>query len=192
MIKSVMQIVLISKKLVFVLLIISAGCSVPLYKIASVPQNTPIEAARTANSTELEISAAALLDDDKAFERFEANLPLAGIAVIDVRLVNRADKQLKPKFELRDASGKKFARLKPKKETGRVMKFEGVRVYNKEGRRETLAQLENIALPENFVLAAKAEKRGVLFFNTKQDVTQIKGLILTVSGISQPIKISLN
>ncbi len=192
MIKSIMRIDAIRKNWVFIFLILNAGCSVPLYKIASIPQNTPIEAAQTANSTELEISAAALLDDDKAFERFEANLPLAGIAVIDVRLVNRADKQLKPKFELRDASGKKFAQLAPKKEPGRVMKFEGVRVYNKEGRRQTLEQLENIALPKNFVLDAKAEKRGVLFFNTKQDVTQIKGLTLTVSGISQPIKISLN
>ena len=192
MIKSVMRIVIISRNLFCALLLTSAGCSVPLYKIASVPQNTPIEAAQTATATELEISAAALLDDDKAFERFEANLPLAGIAVIDVRLVNRADKQLKPKFELRDASGKKFAQLAPKKKLGRVMKFEGVRVHNKEGYRQTLEQLENISLPKNFVLNAKAEKRGVLFFNTKQDVTQIKGLTLTVSGISQPIKISLN
>lgn len=168
------------------------ACSVPLYKVAPIPQNTPIEAGQTATSNGLAVTASALTEDDQAFERFDTNLPLAGIVVVDVHLVNRANEKTKSlTFALQDASGKGFSLLDAKKELKQVMKFEGVRLYPVEGRKETLEQLQAIALPKKLALAAQEEKRGVLFFHAKQDVAQLKGLVLLVKGTAQPLRLPL-
>ena len=168
------------------------ACSIPLYKVEPLPKNSPMAAGQTINVNGLEVTAAALTDDDKSFERFEANLPLAGILVVDVKLVNRSSDTVKSlKFELRDASGKKFLLLDANKELKQVMKFEGVRLYPIEGRKETLEQLQAIALPKKLTLAAQEEKRGVLFFHAKQDVAQLKGLILTVKGMAHSLGVPL-
>jgi hypothetical protein len=174
------------------LLLFLSACSVPLYKVAPIPTNRPIEAGQTATTNSLEVTASALTEDDKSFERFDTNLPLAGIVVVDVRLVNRANEKTKSlSFELQDASGKTFPLLDAKKELKQVMKFEGVRLYPIEARKETLEQLQAIALPKKLTLAAQEEKRGVLFFHAKQDVAQLKVLLLTVKGMAQPLRLPL-
>ncbi len=170
-----------------------SACSVPLYKVAPIPTNPQITAGNTASANSLEVTAAALLDDDQSFARFEANLPLAGIVVVDVYLVNRAQEKTKSlTFELQDASGKKLALLDAKKQLKQVMKFEGVRLYPVEGRKQTLEQLKAIALPKKLILGAQEEKRGVLFFSAKQDAAKLQGLVLLVKGpVPQPLRLEL-
>ena len=170
-----------------------SACSVPLYKVAPIPKNAPLESGQTATTNALEITAAALLDDDKAFERFETNLLLAGILAVDVKLVNRASTATKSlTFTLQDATGKRYSQLDAKKQLKQVMKFEGVRLYPIAGREQTLEQLQALALPKKLVLAAQEERRGVLFFHTKQDVAQLQGLVLVVKGGAQPLTLALN
>jgi hypothetical protein len=179
--------------LIFTVCLSLSACSVPLYKVAPIPKNSPIEAGQTATQNSLEVVAAALLDDDKAFERFEANLLLAGILVVDIQLKNQGNSPTKSlSFEVQDATGKRFQLLSEKKELSNLMKFEGVRVYPILGKQETLEQLAAIALPKKITLAAQEEKRGVLFFHAKQDVAQLKGLVLSVKGTSPTIRLSLN
>ncbi len=176
----------------FLFFLLSA-CSVPLYKVAPVPKNAPVESGQMATTNALEVTAAALLDDDKAFERFEANLLLAGILVVDVKLTNRANTATKSlTFTLQDATGKRFSQLDAKKKLKQMMKFEGVRLYAMAGRKQTLEQLQAISLPKKLVLAAQEERRGVLFFHAKQDVAQLKGLVLTIKGGAQPLTLPLN
>ena len=176
----------------FAALMFLNSCQGPLYKIAPIPQVLPIESGKSASNNVIEITAAALLDDDKVYERFEANLVLAGIVAIDVNLVNRSNQSLNPKFELHDAEGRKFSQIESKQELDRVMKFEGVRAYSKLGKQETLEQLEAIAIPKKMLLPAQQQKRGVLFFNVKRDAAQVQGLKLTVKGIKEPVTIILN
>lgn len=175
---------------IFLFFFLSA-CSVPLYKIAPLPQNSTIPDGKSAAINELEITASALLDDDKSFELFEANLPLAGIVAVNVHLKNNAATSARLKFSLHDMDGKKFSWLSADKELKRVMDFEGVRAYPKDGKQATLDQLKAIALPEKFELAAQAEKRGVLFFHVKQDATKLRGLRLKVERGTEPLTISL-
>lgn len=175
------------------LLIFGCACTVPLYKVAPIPKDKPIEAGQTATQNSLEITASAVLDDEVAFERFDANLLLAGILVVDVQLANRATAPTKSlSFEVQDATGKRFSLLSEKKELSRVMKFEGVRLYPVLGKQETLEQLQAITLPKKITLSANEEKRGVLYFHAKQDVAQLKGLVLSVKGTSPMIRIPLN
>lgn len=176
----------------FVIGLLLSACSVPLYKVAPVPNNTPIVSGHTISANNLEITATALTDDDQAFERFETNLPLGGILAVDVLLKNRGNEATKTlSFEIADGTGKKFSLLDDQKILKRVMKFEGVRVYARDGKQQTLDQLQALILPKKLVLQAQQEKQGVLFFYVKQDVANMKGLVLTVKGTDQPIRIPL-
>ena len=111
---------------------------------------------------------------------------------VDIKLVNRSNQSITSlKFELQDATGRRFSALEPKKALKAVMKFEGVRLYAIEGKQQTLAQLQAIALPKKLTLTAQEERRGVLFFQAKQDVAQLKGLTLVVKGAPEPISVPL-
>lgn len=174
------------------LLLLLSACGVPLYKVAPIPQNVPIEAGKTVTVDELDVTAAALVEDDTAFERFEANLPLAGIVAVEMQLRNRATVATKSlNFALLDSTGKTFPLLDAKKQLKQMMKFEGVRLYSIAGRQQTIDQLQSIALPKKLILSAQEERRGVLFFHAKQDVAQLKGLTLIVKGGKQPITLRL-
>ena len=55
----------------------------------------------------LDVGAVAL-DGERSYERFEANLPLAGVIALDVRMVNNSEAKIMTnslRFELRDPSG---------------------------------------------------------------------------------------
>ncbi len=175
----------------FAAIIFLNSCQGPLYKVANIPQASTIDSGKSASNNLIEITASALQDDDKAFERFDANLVLAGIVAVDVNLVNRSAQTLNPKFELRDSEGRNFPQLESKKELNQVMKFEGVRAYSKLAKQETLEQLEAIAIPKKFTLLAQQQKRGVLFFNAKRDAAKLSGLRLTVKGMKEVIQVNL-
>lgn len=168
------------------------ACSVPLYQVAPIPKNLPPETTQTASREGLEVSAAAVTEDDQSFARFDTNLPLAGIVVVDIKLANHSHQATRSlKFVLQDATGRKFSALEPKAALKRIMEFEGVRVYPIEGKEQTLAQLQAIALPKKMTLAAQAEKHGVLFFHVRQDAAKIKALTLRVEAGKQTITLSL-
>lgn len=167
-------------------------CSVPLYQVAPIPKNVPSETGQTARNDALEVTAIAVTEDDQSFARFDANLPLAGIVAVDLKLVNRSPQAINSlKFELQDATGRKFSWLEPKAALKQVMKFEGLRVYSLEGKRQALAQLEAIALPKKLTLAAQGETHGVLFFHVRQDAAKIQAFTLLVKGGRQTITLSL-
>ena len=168
------------------------ACSVPLYKIAPIPQNSIVIDGKIFKAEGVEISASALVDDDKSFERFESNLPLAGIVAVDIYLKNTSPVSLKPKFSLRDATNQKLSLLDAKNVLKRMMKFEGVRAYVKEGKQLSHDQLSAMALPKRFEIGSQSERRGVLFFRSKTDVMKLTGLRLEVDGLKMPINIPIN
>lgn len=176
----------------FAVFLFLSACQGPLYNVAPIPQASPIESGKSASNNVVEVTAAALLDDDQVFERFDANLVLAGIIVVDVNIVNRSSESFNLKFELHDADGKNFSQLEAKKSLDRVIKFEGIRAYSRLGKQESLEQLEAIAIPKKITLPAQQQKRGVLFFNARRDASQLRGLRLTVKGIKEPIQLLLN
>jgi hypothetical protein len=176
----------------FVCVALWSACSVPLYKVAPLPQNAPVAAGQTATANALEVTASALKEDDEAFDRFNANLPLAGLLVVDVKLVNRSAAPLGTlKFALEDATGKRFSPLDAKQQLKQMMKFDGVRLYAITGREETLEQLQAMALPKKLTLGAQEERRGVLFFHVKQDVLRLQGPRLLVQGSKPPLTLLL-
>jgi hypothetical protein len=178
--------------LLFFLLPPLAACGGRLYKVAPLPASPPPEISMGAAGG-LEIGAVAL-DGEKSYERFEANLPLAGVIAVDVRMVNKSEATITTdslRFELRDASGAALKRITPKKALSAVMKYYGDKFYAKVAYRRTLEDYESVALKERSAIEPEEELRGIVFFQTKRQTTSVDGLILSVAGLSAPVNVRL-
>jgi hypothetical protein len=141
----------------------------------------------------LDVGASAL-DGERSYERFEANLPLAGVIAVDVRMVNNSETRITTnslRFELRDPSGAEFKRIAPKKALSAVMKYYGDRFYAKVAYRRTLEDYESVALKQGSAIEPEGELRGIVFFQTKREMAGVDGLILSVAGLSAPVNVQL-
>lgn len=176
-------------------MLLLAACGGPLYKVAPLPTNPAPEL--TVNATAGLQLAAAAMNGDRALEQFDANLPLAGVIAVEVRLVNQTAAEIKTsklKFALRDATNDKRKRLKlakPKRALQRVMRYYGNRFYVIEGYRQTRAGYDELALPLNESLAPGEERSGFLFFETRRGPASLQGLTLSVSGAGLNINLPL-
>lgn len=135
-----------------------------------------------------------MLDGDQSLERFEANLPLAGVIAVDLRLANNTAAMVGAnalKFELRDSSGAKLKQLAPKKALSAVMKFYGDGFYAKSAHRRTIDDYESVGLKTDAPIAPQEERRGYVFFRTQRNTTNVNGLTLSVTGMSAPINLRL-
>lgn len=178
------------------LCVLSGGCGGQLYKVSTrpvgPPTGTPVE---TANG--FSVNAAAL-DGDQALERFDANLPLAGVIAVDVALANRTSMPINAgslRLELRAGDGKAFRPLTPKAALKRVMKYYGNGFYRLDARQRTIESYEAVALSPASAIAPGEERRGILFFETQRNSTQPSGLTLSVFGATPgnaPLNIKLN
>lgn len=141
----------------------------------------------------LDIGAVAL-DGERSYERFEANLPLAGVIAVDVRMVNKSEGPIMMnslRFELRNAAGAALKRLTPKKALGVVMKYYGDRFYAKVAYRRTLEDYESIALKQGAAIEPEGEIRGIVFFQTQRETRSVDGFILSVAGLAAPVNVQL-
>src|SRR5262245_7401507 len=96
------------------LLTVLAACGGRLYKVAPLPASVPPEISMGKGG--LDVGAVAL-DGERSYERFEANLPLAGVIAVDLRMVNNSEATIRMnslRFKLRDPSGTELKRIAPK------------------------------------------------------------------------------
>jgi hypothetical protein len=173
--------------------LILAACGGRLYKVAPLPAGAPPEIS-TSNVGGLNIGAVAL-DGQQSHERFDANLPLAGVIAVDVRIINRSDAMIVTRslrFELRDAAGASLKQLAPKKALGAVMKYYGARFYAKVAYQRTLEDYESVALKRESAIEPDGELRGIVFFQTKLETTSVDGLTLSVAGLTSPVNLQVH
>ncbi|MBO0725471.1 MAG: hypothetical protein J2P52_07715 [Blastocatellia bacterium] len=169
-----------------------AACGGRLYKVAPLPASAPPEIS-VGKSGGLDIGAIAL-DGERSYERFEANLPLAGVIAVDVRMINKSESTIMTnslRFELRNASGVALKRIAPKKALGVVMKYYGDKFYAKVAYQRTLEDYESVSLKQGSSIAPEGEIRGIVFFQAKRETTSVDGLILSVAGLTTPINVQL-
>jgi len=174
------------------LLPIFAACGGRLYKVAPLPASASPEIS-TNNASGLNIGAVAL-DGEQSYERFEANLPLAGVIAVDIKMVNKSDTTISTasiKFDLRNSAGGLLKRLAPKKALSSVMKYYGNSYYAKAAYRRTLEDYESVALKQESAIEPERELRGIVFFQTKSETKSVEGLILSVAGLSAPVNLQL-
>ncbi len=172
------------------LLMSLAACGGKLYKVAPLPAGAAPEIS-TSNAGGLNIGAVAF-DGQQSYERFEANLPLAGVIAVDVRMMNRSDKTIitkSLKFELLDADGVRHKHIAPKKALSEVMKYYGARFYAKVAYQRTLEDYDSVALKRESEIEPDAELRGIVFFQTSRETTSVEGLTLSVGGLTTPLNL---
>ncbi|NOT60954.1 MAG: hypothetical protein HOP19_12115 [Acidobacteria bacterium] len=171
-------------------LMLFSGCSGQLYRVAPTPK---VAAPVLPNEAKDVALAARLLTSDELLEQFDANLLLAGVVVVDVRIANRTAAAQPVAFALQDATGALLKPLSPKQALQRVMKFYGNLLFAQAAYANTLAQYEGLACLTTFSLEPQAERRGFLYFaattnaaktNEAKDDTNLRGLRLTAAGAS--------
>lgn len=169
-----------------------SACGGQLYKVATPAKVAP--PPLTAAENELSV-AAKVLTGDESLAQFDANLLLAGIVAVDVRLANRTVAAIPLntlRWDLNDGGKTLFKLLPPKKALKRVMGFYGNTVYRPDAYQSTYDSYERLALPLATSLEANAEVRGFLFFESKYEATGLTGLTLSVSGPGTPLQVKLN
>jgi len=182
------------------LVLLSTACSGSLFKVKPVVELPALPAsARSAESGGVRLSAAPLLSDEESQDLFEANLPLGGVLPLRIELGYQTDGVpllvKRARFHLHDGEGHEWKFLSTKQAIARILKANGVFLYNPYSRKEFEKDFTGYAVDLKTPLPFSEHRRqGFLFFQTpdKAPVRSPRGLVLSVTGLSQPLEIHLN
>ena len=180
-------------------LLLTLGCSGSLYKVkpASELARFPDHAA-TANLGAVSFRAAPLLTDEESQELFESNLHLAGLLPVRVEITHNSGVPIelkKVRFHLHDDSGVDWKPISFKKAIARILKANGIFLYNPDSRKTFEKEFRAYELDLKAPLTdAERRRRGFVIFLSpkKQPVASPHGLVLTIEGLSQPATLNLN
>ncbi len=184
----------------FALAVLAAGCAGALYKVKPAADLPALpSSAKSADAGGTVIRVAPLLTDEESQQLFEANLPLSGVLPVRIELsyeTGGVPLELKrARFHLRDGEGREWKLLTPKQAISRILKANGVTLYNPNARKEFEKEFTAYAIDLKAPLPASERRRqGFLFFQTpkKEPVASPHGLVLAVEGLSQPATITIN
>ena len=142
---------------------------------------------------------APLLTDEESQELFEANLPLAGVLPLRVELEYETGglplELQRARVKLRDREGHEWKMLSPKQAVSRILKANDVYLYNPHSRKQFEKEFTAYGIDlKTPITASERRRQGFLFFQSpgKEPLRSPNGLVLSISGLSQPLEISLN
>ena len=179
--------------------LISTSCTGSLFKVKPVTELPPLPAnTRSADAGSVTIRVAPLLNDEESQELFEANLPVSGVLPLRVELVFQSGVPVEIKrarFRLRDEQNKEWKLLSAKSAASRIMKANGVFLYNPHSRKQFEKEFGAYAMDLKTPLSSNDSRRqGFLFFQTpdKLAVRSDQKLTLTIERLLQPATIAIN
>ena len=182
--------------------VISSSCSSSLFKVKPATELPPLPAnTRSADAGGVTVRVAPLLSDEESQELFEANLPLGGVLPLRVELAFESSlggvpvELKKARFRLRDGQNREWKLLSPKSAISRIMKANGVTLYNPNSRKQFEREFGAYAIDLKTPLSSSDPRRqGFLFFQTpdKKAVTAGHQLTLTVERLPQTASIAVN
>lgn len=178
-------------------LLLTLACSGSLYKVKPVAELARLpDTAATASVGSLSFRAAPLLTDEESQELFESNLHLAGLLPVRVEIAHNGGDSIelkKVRFHLHDNSGTDWKPISFKQSIARILKANGVTLYNPNSRKTFEREFRAYELDLKSPLA-DSERRGFVIFISpkKQPVASPHGLVLTIEGLSQPATLNLN
>ena len=189
-----------SRRIVFLLIVVlSTSCTGSLFKVKPVTDLPPLPASsRSADAGGVTIRVAPLLTDEESQELFEANLPLSGVLAVRVELAFQSGVPVEVKrarFRLRDGQNKEWKLLSAKNAISRIMKANGVFLYNPNSRKQFEKEFVAYAIDLKTPLSSGDTRRqGFLFFQTpdKGPVPSGQQLTLTIERLPQPATITIN
>jgi hypothetical protein len=187
-------------KSVFALsLVFATSCSGSLFKVKPAAALSPMPSTvASVNLGSISFRAAPLLTDEESQELFEANLHLAGLLPVRVEINHNsgdAVEMKKVRFRLTDGTGVKWNAVSAKQAIARILKANGVSIYNPSSRKTFEHEFRSYELDLKSPLTHNEGRRqGLIMFLApeKAPVSSPRGLVLTIEGLSQPATIRLN
>jgi hypothetical protein len=180
------------------LLATATSCSGSLFKVKPATELPPLPAnTRSGDAGGVTVRVAPLLTDEESQELFEANLPLGGVLPLRIELAFQSGVPVelkKARFRLRDGQNREWKLLSPKSAISRIMKANGVRLYNPNSRKQFEREFGAYAIDLKTPLSSSDRRRdGFLFFQTpdKNAVTAGQQLTLTVERLPQTASIAV-
>jgi hypothetical protein len=180
-------------------LLFTLACSGSLYKVKPAAELVRLpDNAATANLGSVSFRAAPLLTDEESQKLFESNLQLAGLLPVRVEIVHNSGGSIelnKVRFHLHDNSGTDWKPISFKQAIARIMKANGVSLYNPDSRKTFEKEFRAYELDLKSPLTdAERRRQGFVIFLSpkKQPVASPRGLALTIDGLSQPATLNLN
>jgi hypothetical protein len=178
----------------------TTSCSGSLFKVKPATELPPLPAnSRTADAGGVIVRVAPLLSDEESQELFEANLPLSGVLPVRVELSfpnGGVPLELKKaRFRLRDNQNQEWKLLSPKSAVSRIMKANGVTLYNPNSRKQFEQEFGAYGIDLKTPLSAGDSRRqGYLFFQTpdKRPVTSDRQLTLTAERLPGSASLTIN
>jgi hypothetical protein len=177
-----------------------SSCSASLFKVKpalelpALPSDT-----RTATAGSVRMSVAPLLGDEENQELFEANLPLGGVLPLRVEIAYEPGavplELKKVRLRLRDGEGHEWKLLSTKQAIGRILKANGVFLYNPYSRKQFEKDFGAYAFDLKTPLpTSEGRRQGFLFFQTpgKSPLSSPRGLVLSIAGLAQPLEIRIS
>src|ERR1043165_1981126 len=182
---------------VLLTLLFSSSCSGSLFKVKPAAELPPLPAnTRTADAGGVTLRVAPLLTDEEIQELFEANLPLSGVLPVRIELAFQSGAAVELKrarVHLRDEQNREWKLLSSKNAVSRIMKANGVTLYNPNSRKQFEQEFGAYAIDLKTPLSSGEPRRqGFLFFQTpdKQAVTSAQKLTLTVERLPQTVSVT--
>jgi hypothetical protein len=181
------------------MLVFALSCGGSLYKVMP-PSALPAmpDSAAHADAGSLSFRAMPLLTDEESQELFESNLQLAGLLPVRVEILHHGSDTIdlrKVRFHLRDSSGAGWKLMSTKQAIKRILKANGVTLYNPDSRKTFEHDFRAYELDLRTPLTNTEQKRqGLLIFMTakKTPVASPHGLVLAIDGLPQPVTLNLN
>ena len=190
-----------SRRLLCVLLLLATltSCSTSLFKVKPVTELPPLpDVSRSADAGGVTIRTAPLLSDEESQELFEANLPVSGVLPVRVEMTFQSGLPIETKrarFRLHDSANQEWKLLSPKNAISRIMKANGVTLYNPNSRKQFAEEFGAYAIDLKTPLSSSDPRRqGFIFFQTpdKRPVRNDLRLTLSVERLPQAASIVLN
>ncbi|MCI0487257.1 MAG: hypothetical protein L0229_11730 [Blastocatellia bacterium] len=160
-----------------------AGCGGKPFKVKPRPDvpEAQIRAGARAESNGVALLAEAVTDEDFLYETFDANLILAGVLPVRVKLTNNGEDPVdlrKARFEIRNSSGRRFKGIDPEDAFKRLISYYGVSIYSKPGYKESRQDFSSYAFELESPLGPGESRQGMIFFRVPGDVAREPGLTL--------------
>jgi hypothetical protein len=156
----------------FVLSLILTGCGKP-FRVSEQVQSVPGSPTGQATMNRLMVEAHAMTDEDELMQLFNANLILARLLVVRIELGNHGDEPInlrRLRFNLRDAQGRAFRFLKPRKAVQKLYGYYEISTYLIAARKEIEAEFDREALQTESELTQGEQRRGLVYFQFPQEV----------------------
>ncbi len=176
-----------------------AGCAGAPFDIKNkVELPPPSPSAARAESSGVLVQAEVLRDEDYLNDIFDANLILASVLPVRVKVTNKAEAPIdlsKAKFEINAANGRAYKSADAKKAFKRLISYYEITTYSKPSYKESQDTFTSYALDLSKPLDRGASREGLVFFIIPEAADQPGSLKFKVSRLDQKaaaVELNLN